>query len=477
MKKFKKYSTIVFLILSATINSCKIPAIVQLNDNTSIQKTYTDSIDSTNSGNIVWRNFFSDKQLVSLIDTAIKNNYDVLLTLQDIEIAKNDVRFRHGQLLPFVNAGGTFGVEKVGTYTSQGAGDASAEILPGKKVPEVLRDYHLGFQASWEADIWGKLHNAKKAAYTKYLSSVEGRNFVQTNLVAEIANSYYELLALDNQLDIIRTNILLQQNALDIVRIQKDAAVVTELAVKQFEAQLLKSKGMEFDILQQITENEYKINFLLSRYPQKIERDKSTFNTQMPVQINVGIPAQQLKNRPDIKKAALELMATKFDVKVAQAEFYPSLRISGGFGYQAFKQAYLFSSPQSLAFGLMGDMFGPLINKNAIIAEYNKAKAYQIQALYEYQKAILNGFVEVSNEMSNIKNLEKSYNLKAKEVEVLTNSIDIANDLFKAARANYLEVLMTQRDALESKLQLVETKKLQFNAVVNIYRGLGGGWN
>jgi outer membrane protein TolC len=278
-------------------------------------------------------------------------------------------------------------------------------------------------------------------------------------------------------LDIIRSNILLQQNALDIVRIQKDAAVVTELAVKQFEAQLLKSKGMEFDILQQITENENKINFLLSRYPQKIERDKSTFNTQMPVQVNVGIPAQQLKNRPDIKKAALELMATKFDVKVAQAEFYPSLRISGGLGYQAFKQAYLFSSPQSLAFGLMGDMFGPLINKNAIIAEYNKANAYQIQALYEYQKAILNGFVEVSNEMSNIKNLEKSYNLKAKEVEVLTNSIDIANDLFKAARANYLEVLMTQRDALESKLQLVETKKLQFNAVVNIYRGLGGGWN
>jgi outer membrane protein TolC len=118
-----------------------------------------------------------------------------------------------------------------------------------------------------------------------------------------------------------------------------------------------------------------------------------------------------------------------------------------------------------------------LINKNAIIAEYNKANAYQIQALYEYQKAILNGFVEVSNEMSNIKNLEKSYNLKAKEVEVLTNSIDIANDLFKAARANYLEVLMTQRDALESKLQLVETKKLQFSAVVNIYRALGGGWN
>jgi outer membrane protein TolC len=184
-----------------------------------------------------------------------------------------------------------------------------------------------------------------------------------------------------------------------------------------------------------------------------------------------------LKNRPDIKQAELELLATKFDVKIAQAEFYPGLRISSSIGYSAFKQAYLFSTPESLAFGLMGDLVGPLVNKSAIIAEFNKANAYQIQAMYEYQKAILNGFVEVSTEMSNINNLEKSYNLKSKEVDVLTKSIDIASDLFKSARATYLEVLMTQRDALESKLELVETKKRQFNAVTNIYKSLGGGWN
>jgi NodT family efflux transporter outer membrane factor (OMF) lipoprotein len=365
----------------------------------------------------------------------------------------------------------------VGRYTSQGAGDASADITPGNKVPDILRDHYLGFRASWEADIWGKLHNAKKATYTKYLSSIEGRNFVQTNLIAEIANSYYELLALDNQLDIIRATIQLQQNELEIVRIQKDAAVVTELAVKQFEAQVLNSQGMEFEVLQQIAVNENKINFLLGRFPQKIVRDKSTFNTQLPMEVKAGIPSQLLKNRPDIKQAELELLATKFDVKIARAEFYPGLRISSSIGYNAFKQAYLFSTPESLAFGLMGDLVGPLVNKSAIIAEFNKANAYQIQAMYEYQKAILNGFVEVSTEMSNINNLEKSYNLRSKEVEVLTKSIDIASDLFKSARATYLEVLMTQRDALESKLELVETKKRQFNAVTNIYKSLGGGWN
>ena len=477
MKILKKCSVISVLLVGMVYTSCKIPAIIERSATTFIPNAYTNATDSSNSGNIVWRDFFSDKHLASLIDTAIKNNYDVLLTLQDIEIARNNVRFRNGQLLPFVEAGGSVGVEKVGRYTSQGAGDASADITPGNKVPDILRDHYLGFRASWEADIWGKLHNAKKAAYTKFLSSIEGRNFVQTNLIAEIANSYYELLALDNQLDIIRATIQLQQNELEIVRIQKDAAVVTELAVKQFEAQVLNSQGMEFEVLQQIAVNENKINFLLGRFPQKIVRDKSTFNTQLPMEVKAGIPSQLLKNRPDIKQAELELLATKFDVKIARAEFYPGLRISSSIGYSAFKQAYLFSTPESLAFGLMGDLVGPLVNKSAIIAEFNKANAYQIQAMYEYQKAILNGFVEVSTEMSNINNLEKSYNLKSKEVEVLTKSIDIASDLFKSARATYLEVLMTQRDALESKLELVETKKRQFNAVTNIYKSLGGGWN
>jgi multidrug efflux system outer membrane protein len=325
-------------------------------------------------------------------------------------------------------------------------------------------------------DVWGKLRNSRKAAFAKYLSTVEGKNFVITNLIAEIANSYYELLALDNQLDIIRETIKLQKDGLEIVKIQKQASAVTELAVKQFEAQVLNSQSMEFEILQKITENENRINFLLGRFPQPIVRDKATFTGPIPMQIKTGIPSQLLKNRPDIKQAELELVATKCDVKAAQAEFYPSLSITGLVGFQAFKPSYLFTTPQSLAYSLIGDLAAPLINRSAIKAEFNKAKAYQIEAMYEYQKAILDGYTEVSNELSNINNLERSYNLKSQQVEVLTKSIDIANDLFKSARANYLEVLMTQRDALESKLELVETKKEQYNAVTNVYKALGGGW-
>lgn len=234
---------------------------------------------------------------------------------------------------------------------------------------------------------------------------------------------------------------------------------------------------MEFEVLQKIRVNENEINFLLGRFPQAIVRDQSTFITQIPPQIKAGIPSQLLINRPDIKQAELELFATKCDVKAAQAEFYPSFNISGSLGFQAFNSSYLFHSPQSLVYSLVGDLTAPLINRSAIRAEFNKAKAYQIEAMYDFQKAILNGYIEVSNELSNINNLEQLYDLKSKEVETRIKSIEISNDLFKSGRADYLEVLITQRDVLQSRLELVEARKRQFNAVTNIYQALGGGWN
>ena len=476
MKIGRKFYSVGVLLICLIYAGCKIPKELQVNKVMPIPASFGNAKDTVNSAQIKWSDFFSDKNLVSLIDTAIHNNPDLLIALQEIEIARNRVMSRNAQLFPSISAGGGLGLEKVGRYTSQGAGDASAEITPGKIVPEHLTDFLLGFHASWEADIWGKIRSSKKAAFTRYLGSIEGKNFVVTNLVAEIANSYYELLSADYELEIIRATIQLLKSQLEIVKVQKEASVVTELAVKQFEAQVYHSQSLEFDVLQKITENENKINFLLGRFPQKITRDKGTFFTQMPAQIKVGVPSQLLNNRPDIKQAELELLATKCDAKAARLEFYPSLDITGTMGYQAFKPSYLLRTPESLLYSLVGDFAGPIVNRRAITAEFNTANALKVEALYNYQKTILTGFAEVSNELSNINNLEKLYSLKSKEVDVLVKSIDISNDLFKSARANYLEVLMAQRDALATKLELVDARKRQFNSVTNIYRALGGGW-
>lgn len=476
MYKIKIVSYIAIALLLLSLGSCKVPALTQLPAVKPMSSAYAQSTDTLNTADVQWKTFFSDPNLVALIDTALHNNLEVLGMMQNIELAQNDVRVSKGLLLPAVSGVVGVGVDKTGRYTASGAGNASTDITPGKEVPEPLTDIFLGFRSSWEADIWSKLHNAKRAAFARYLKSIEGRNFVVTNLVAEIANSYYELLALDNQLDIIKEAIQLQQNELEVVKVQKQAAAATELAVKQFEAQVYNSQSLEFDIQQQITETENRINFLLGRFPQKIARDKSVFTAKIPMLINTGIPAQLLKNRPDIRQAELELQAAKLDVRVARAEFYPSVGISATVGYQAFKPKYLFNTLESVAFSLAGELTAPLINRNAIKAEFNKANALQLQALYEYQKTILTGYVEVANEMSGIKNLEQLYGVKSSESDALTKSIDIAKDLFKSARANYLEVLIAQRDALSAKLELVETRKRQFNSVANIYKALGGGW-
>jgi multidrug efflux system outer membrane protein len=471
--KIYRYAAVVFLSIAYT--ACKLPVLVNRTENKTLPATYKESQDSTSSGKLKWKEYFTDPYLVTLIDTALKNNQELNITLQEIEITRNEIRARKGEYLPFAGLRAGAGMEKVGRYTSRGAMEATTEIKPGKEMPDPLPDFLIGAYASWELDIWHKLRNAKKAAVARYLSTVEGRKFVITNLIAEIANSYYELLALDNQLEIVRQNIQIQNNALEIVKLQKEATRVTELAVRKFEAEVLKTRSLQYDIQQQITETENRINFLLGRQPQPVARNGRAFESVVPGAVHEGIPSQLLANRPDIRQAELQLAAAKLDVQVAKAAFYPSVGISASVGYQAFNPAYLLRTPESILYSLAGDLMAPLVNRNAIKARYSTANAQQIQAVYNYERTILNAYFEVANQLAKISNLEKSYGLKSKQVDALTESINISNDLFKSARADYMEVLLTQRDALESKFELVETKKQQMNAVVNVYRALGGG--
>lgn len=475
MYKIKPYKYLIPLGISLAVVSCA-PAIKPLEAGTTVPETFNSSKDTTNISNISWKNFFKDKYLSDLIDTALKNNQELNITLQEIEIAKSEIRVRKGALLPTVGVGAGVGVDKVGRYTSQGAGDASTDITPGQAMPDPLMNYGIAAYANWEVDIWKKLRNSKKAAVSRYLATVEGKNFVITNLIAEVTDSYYELLSLDSQLEIIRQNIKLQNNAFDIVKAQKEAARTNELAVQKFQAEVLASQSMEFETLQKIKETENRINFLLGRYPQEIARDKTDFLSLSPATVYSGVPSQLLENRPDIKQAEQELTAAKLDVKVARAEFYPSLDITATLGVEAFKPSFLFTLPESLLYSLAGDIAGPLINRNAIKAEYSAANARQLQALYNYERTILNAYLEVSTQLSNISNLEKGYSLKSQEVAALNKAIDASVDLFKSSRVDYFEVLMTQRDVLASKLELIETKKEQMNAVVHVYRDLGGGW-
>jgi len=478
---YKKTVAVCFIL---TVWACT-PTITKKTANTAVPANYKSSQDTivsasnpdtTNSATVNWKTYFTDPNLTALIDTALLNNQELNIMLYEINISQNEVRARKGNILPTVDIGVGAGVEKAGRYTRNGAVDQSVPMEPGKPIPEVLPNYAIGANLSWEVDIWKKLRNAKKAAVYKYLSTVEGKNFMVTNLVSEIASTYYELMALDNQLEVLKKNIEIQNNALKTVRMEKQSAKVTELAVRRFEAQVYYTQSLQFNIQQKIIEKENRINFLLGRYPQPIARNSPEFLTIIPDTLYSGVPSQLLENRLDVKKAELELEAAKLNVKVAKANFYPVLRITGGIGYEAFNPKFIISSPESMLFSLGGTLVAPLINRNEIKAMYLSANAKQIQAVYNYERTLLNAYIEIANQLSKISNLEKTYAMKSLQVQALNESVTISTGLFTSARADYMEVLLTQRDAVESKMELIETKKEQINAMVYFYRSLGGGW-
>ncbi|MEY5047263.1 MAG: hypothetical protein RLZZ175_622 [Bacteroidota bacterium] len=438
---------------------------------------FNDTIsDTLNIANTSWQSFFNDSLLTKLINEGLKNNLDLQATMQKINIARAEQKQAKGALFPTISANTTYWQRKFGDYTMDWAGNKVTEITPGKVIPAHLPDYYLGLQTNWEIDILGKLKNKKKGAYLRYLSSIEGIKYVKTNLISEIASNYYTLLSLDLQLDLVNENIKIQEDALNIIKIQKETANTTELAVIQFESQLLNSKALEFEINQQIIEVENRINYLLSRFPQKINRNKLSLNQNFISKLSIGVPSKLLSNRPDIKEAEFNVEASKLDVIVAKKAFYPSLNISGNIGLQAFNTAYLLSTPQSLAYNLIGNIAAPLINKSAIKANFSTANALQISNLCNYQSIIIKAFIEVNTQVAHISNLEKIKAIKNLQVDKLNKSIETSLELFKSGRANYLEILLTQSNSFETKLDLLATQQAQKIAQINLYKALGGGW-
>ena len=462
--------------LAWALGGCQLPKLALKDANRTVPASYvTTSTDSTNAARLPWQQFFADPNLKALIGEALQNNQELNIALQEIQVARNEVQMRKGEYLPFVGLGARAEAERPGRYTLRGATEEAVNIEPERRTPDPLSNFQVGAVASWEVDIWHKLRNARKAAALRYLATVEGRNFAVTNLVAEIASSYYELLALDNQLAIVKQNIEIQSNALELVRLQKQAARVTELAVQRFEAQVHNTRSIQYGIQQRITEAENRLNFLAGRFPQAVARNDAAFDSLVPATVAVGLPPQLLQNRPDIRQAEQRLLAAGLDVQVARASFYPSLRLAGAVGLEAFRPRLLLTTPESMLYSLAGDLVAPLVNRNGIKAVYGSANALQAQAAYQYERTVLNAYVEVSNQLANIGNLTRSYNEKALEVQNLNESVAIATDLFRSARAEYTEVLFTQRDALESKFDLIETKMQQLHATVQAYRALGGG--
>ncbi|TGE29402.1 TolC family protein [Hymenobacter metallicola] len=450
------------------------PAVVTPRANV-LPATYPSSAAPTDTAGVAtvsWRQFFADSALVALVDTALRANPDQLIAVQRVEIARAGLVAARGALLPSVSGGAVASFDKFADYSGVGQTDTN----DGRPLPSFVPDLFLGLRSTWEIDLWGKLRQRRQAAFARVLASEQGRRLVQTALVAQVASLYYELLAADNQLAVLGKNRELQERAVEIVKLQKLGGRATELAVQQFTAQLLRTRSLEAEAKQRIAATENTLNRLLGRYPQPIRRGHSLTTQSVPAVVSAGLPAATLLRRPDVRQAELELVASRADVAAARAAFLPSLTLSPYLGLNAYSPALLLQTPGSLAYGLLGGLSAPVLNRSALKAEYSRSAAQQRAAYWNYQKVVQTGFEEVTTNLRGLENYRQVADLRQQEVAALTQAVSVSNDLYRASYANYLEVVTAQRSVLDAELSLTEARRQQFLLLIDLYRALGGGW-
>lgn len=470
-KRNKVFNLAVVLATLLCMGACKTPQATILPKDTLKASLASMSRDSSVTISPAWRDFFQDSVLRSLIDTALQNNHDLKITLQELAIAKSAITAKQGALLPSVSANVGAGISKVGRYTAEGAGNVGTELTPGRKIPTVIPDLAPTLQMDWTIDLWGKLNSDKKSAVERYLASEAGQRAIKSQLVADVAENYYALLALDYKLLVMQQYIALQKNAVRIARIQKEADADTQLAVEKFEAELAKAQSDEYVLRQSIIETENNLNLLLGRLPQPIARAKSDF-LQLPMPATAhALSTQLLLQRPDVVQAEHALEAAKWDVETARKEFLPSFNLSAAVGLNAFNPKYLVKLPESLIFSALGSLTAPLINKKAIQANFSQADALQIEALYNYDKALMTAYIEMSTLQSKITNLKQLRQFKQKQDEALMRAVSAAQKLYLNNRATYLEVIDSERGQLDCKMELIDTKLQQLSTLIDMYCG------
>lgn len=440
----------------------------------------TEQHDTASITDLRWETFLADEELVNLIHTALAHNPDLQMTLQRIGMARAGILAAQGALLPTVSADVTAGGRKFGDYTMDGVGNWDTNFSPNidkkQRIPTgFLPDYFVGFRSSWEVDLWGKLKHEKQAAYHRFLATEHGRNLVLTELISEIAREYFRLLALDSELAIMRTNIELQTRATETVQNLKQAGRANELAVNQFTAQLLNSKGRAASIENEIIAIENGINLLLGRFPQPITRGEPLQLKDFPTQVKAGIPSQLINRRPDILQAQSEILAAHEALTAADLAFLPALTINADLGMQAFKSGLVFN-PGSLAYGLLGGLSAPLLNRKGLKATRQYREAELREALLHYNKLALNGFSEVATALRQLEGLEIMSDLKNEEAAELRQAVAVSNDLFVVGAASYLEVITAQNGVISAELERIHIRENQFITLLQLYRSLGGGW-
>ncbi len=418
--------------------------------------------DTITMASVPWRELFTDPILQKDIETGLTNNTDIRVAMQQIISAEAYYKQGKAAYYPTLNGNARYTHQELSKNSQFGT------------LFNSLDQYEINGALSWEADIWGKIRSNKRAEFANYLQTVAAHKAVKTRLIANIASAYYQLLTLDQQIAITTTTIGTRNKGLETSKALKDAGNVTEVGVKQTEAQLYNAQAILIDLKKQRYILENTLSILLGEMPTEMER--STLETQtISTPLATGVPLQLLSNRPDVMQAEYNFCNAFELTNVARANFYPSFTISGSGGVQSLQISQLLNA-NSLFANIIGGLTQPIFNGRKIRTQYEVSQSQQEQARLNFRQSLLQASKEVSDAMYSYNAATEKIAVKQKEFDSYNLATGYSRELLNNGLANYLEVLIAEENALSSSLDLANAKNAQLQSVVDLYEALGGGW-
>ncbi|TDO83037.1 NodT family efflux transporter outer membrane factor (OMF) lipoprotein [Flavobacterium chryseum] len=458
----------ILMVIAATLLSACVTKKYESPKTVSTEKLFRDqaAADSTTIADMPWQSVFKDAKLNALIQKGLDQNLNLKNAIENIVQARATLRQSKLAYYPTLN------VDANVTRTKQS--EAGLNFPAGININTLTTTYKLGLSTSWEADIWGKLSSSKRSAFASYLATDAARQAIQTQLISDIANNYFLLLAYDKQLEITKETLESRIKNVETIKSLKEGAIVTGAAVVQSEANRYAAEVLIPDLKQSIRETENALNILMGQAPGEIDRGVLG-DQQIPENIAIGLPSQLLQNRPDVRQAELNFRVAFESTNLARTYFYPSLTLTASGGFSNLQLTDFFTN--SVFYSIIGGLTQPLFNHGINKARLTTAQSQQIQALNNFQQSLLVAGQEVSNSLYAYQMAVEKQDSRAKQIESLTKAVDFTQQLLEYSSAtNYTDVLTSQQNLLAAQLSGVNDNLQKLQALVDLYRALGGGW-
>lgn len=459
---------ILLVMTAAFLSACSVTKNYERPTTISTDKLYRDqtSADTTTIADMPWQTVFKDEKLNALIQKGLDQNLNLKNAIENIVQARASLRQSKLAYYP------TLQLDANATHTKQS--EAGLNFPAGININTLTTTYKLGLSTSWEADIWGKLSSSKRAALATYLASDAAKQAVQTQLISDIANNYFRLLAYDKSLKITQETLESRIKNVATIKELKEGAIVTGAAVVQSEANQHAAEVLIPDLKQSIRETENALNILLGQAPGPI--DRGNLDSQIvPENLALGVPSQLLENRPDVRQAEFNFRTAFEMTNMAKTYFYPSLTLTASGGFSNLELKDFFAN--SVFYSLIGGLTQPIFNQGINKMRLTQAQSQQVQAYNNFQQSLLTAGQEVSNALYTYQMAVEKEDSRAKQIEALIKAVDYTQQLLEYSSAtNYTDVLTSEQNLLAAQLSGVNDNLQKLQAVVNLYRALGGGW-